>query len=136
MAQLEQWLRSYRPEELFDEQGVLRPEIAGAGTDRAARMSANPHANGGLLLRDLDLPEFPDYAVAVDKPAAETAEATRVLGTFLRDVIARNPDRFRIDGARRNRVEPARGRCSSRPTRRGWPRSRPERRAPRPAKAA
>ena len=61
-------------------------------------MSANPHANGGLLLRDLDLPDFPDYAVAVDKPATGTAEATRVLGTFLRDVIARNPDRFRLMG--------------------------------------
>ena len=62
------------------------------------RMSANPHANGGLLLRDLDLPTFPDYAVAVDKPATDTAEATKVLGTFLRDVIARNPDRFRLMG--------------------------------------
>jgi xylulose-5-phosphate/fructose-6-phosphate phosphoketolase len=61
-------------------------------------MSDNPHANGGLLLRDLDLPDFPDYAVAVDKPATDTAEATKVLGTFLRDVIARNPDRFRIMG--------------------------------------
>ena len=98
MAQLEQWLRSYRPEELFDEQGVLRPELRALAPTGQRRMSANPHANGGLLLRDLDLPEFPDYAVAVDKPATGTAEATRVLGTFLRDVIARNPDRFRLMG--------------------------------------
>jgi len=98
MARLEQWLRSYRAEELFDEQGVLRPELRALAPTGQRRMSANPHANGGLLLRDLDLPEFPDYAVAVDKPATGTAEATRVLGTFLRDVIARNPDRFRLMG--------------------------------------
>ena len=61
-------------------------------------MSANPHANGGLLLHDLDLPDFRDYAVAVPQPATETHEATRVLGTFLRDVIARNRDRFRLMG--------------------------------------
>ena len=61
-------------------------------------MSANPHANGGLLLHDLDLPDFRDYAVAVEQPATQTHEATRVLGTFLRDVIARNPDRFRLMG--------------------------------------
>ena len=61
-------------------------------------MSANPHANGGLLLHDLDLPDFRDYAVPVPKPAAVTHEATRVLGTFLRDVIARNSDRFRLMG--------------------------------------
>ncbi len=61
-------------------------------------MSANPHANGGLLLRDLDLPDFTDYAVTVERPGTDTAEATRVLGTFLRDVIAHNPDRFRLMG--------------------------------------
>src|SRR2546421_1204930 len=98
MAQLEQWLRSYRPEELFDEHGVLRPELRALAPTGQRRMSANPHANGGLLLRDLDLPDFTDYAVAVDKPATGTAEATRVLGTFLRDVIVRNPDRFRLMG--------------------------------------
>jgi xylulose-5-phosphate/fructose-6-phosphate phosphoketolase len=98
MAQLEAWLRSYRPEELFDENGVLRPELRAVAPTGQRRMSANPHANGGLLLRDLDLPRFPDYAVAVDKPATGTAEATKVLGTFLRDVIARNPDRFRLMG--------------------------------------
>ena len=98
MAQLEAWLRSYRPEELFDEHGVLRPQLRTVAPTGQRRMSANPHANGGLLLRDLDLPDFTDYAVAVDKPASGTAEATRVLGTFLRDVIARNPDRFRLMG--------------------------------------
>jgi xylulose-5-phosphate/fructose-6-phosphate phosphoketolase len=98
MAQLEAWLRSYRPEELFDEHGVLRPDLRALAPAGERRMSANPHANGGLLLRDLDLPDFTDYAVAVDNPAAGSAEATRVLGAFLRDVIARNPDRFRLMG--------------------------------------
>jgi xylulose-5-phosphate/fructose-6-phosphate phosphoketolase len=97
-AKLEEWLRSYRPEELFDASGALRPELRALAPVGQRRMSDNPHANGGLLLRDLDLPDFPDYAVAVDKPATDTAEATKVLGTFLRDVIARNPDRFRIMG--------------------------------------
>ena len=98
MAQLETWLRSYRPDELFDEHGVLRQELRALAPSGQRRMSANPHANGGLLLRDLDLPDFTDYAVAVDNPAVKTAEATRVLGTFLRDVISRNPDRFRLMG--------------------------------------
>jgi xylulose-5-phosphate/fructose-6-phosphate phosphoketolase len=97
-AKLEEWLRSYRPEELFDASGALRPELRALAPTGQRRMSDNPHANGGLLLRDLDLPDFPDYAVAVDKPATDTAEATKVLGAFLRDVIARNPDRFRIMG--------------------------------------
>ncbi|MFV8051719.1 phosphoketolase [Mycobacterium sp. 48b] len=98
MAQLETWLRSYRPEELFDATGALRPELRALAPAGTRRMSANPHANGGLLLRDLDLPDFTDYAVAVDSPGTQTAEATRVLGTFLRDVIAGNPDRFRLMG--------------------------------------
>ncbi|ORA29934.1 phosphoketolase family protein [Mycobacterium aquaticum] len=98
LAQLDEWLRSYRPEELFDETGALREELRAAAPTGERRMSANPHANGGLLLRDLDLPDFTDYAVTVDQPAAGTAEATRVLGTFLRDVINRNPDRFRLMG--------------------------------------
>jgi xylulose-5-phosphate/fructose-6-phosphate phosphoketolase len=109
MAQLETWLRSYRPEELFDDGGVLRQALRELAPTGQRRMSANPHANGGLLLRDLDLPAFPDYAVAVDKPATETAEATKVLGTFLRDVIARNPDRFRLmgpDETASNRLSP------------------------------
>ncbi|HEX2284317.1 MAG TPA: phosphoketolase family protein [Mycobacterium sp.] len=98
MAQLEEWLRSYRPEELFDGDGALRQELRALAPAGQRRMSANPHANGGLLLRDLDLPAFQDYAVAVDKPASGTAEATKVLGAFLRDVIVRNPDRFRLMG--------------------------------------
>lgn len=98
MAQLETWLRSYRPDELFDADGALRPDLRALAPSGDRRMSANPHANGGLLLRDLDLPDFTDYAVTVDSPATGTAEATRVLGTFLRDVIANNPDRFRLMG--------------------------------------
>ena len=97
-AQLEQWLRSYRPEELFDATGQLVPELAALAPKGDRRMSANPHANGGLLLRELAMPDFRDYAVTVDHPATGTSEATRVLGTFLRDVIARNPDRFRLMG--------------------------------------
>jgi xylulose-5-phosphate/fructose-6-phosphate phosphoketolase len=95
---LEAWMRSYRPEELFDAAGQLIPELQALAPRGHRRMSANPHANGGLLLRDLLLPEFRDYAVPVDRPAARSAEATRVLGSFLRDVIARNPDRFRLMG--------------------------------------
>lgn len=109
MAQLESWLRSYAPDELFDEHGALRPDLRAAAPAGQRRMSANPHANGGLLLRDLDLPPFADYAVDVDTPASGTAEATRVLGTFLRDVIARNPDRFRLmgpDETASNRLSP------------------------------
>ncbi|HSS25371.1 MAG TPA: phosphoketolase family protein, partial [Mycobacterium sp.] len=97
-AQLEEWLRSYRPEELFDENGALRSELRAIAPSGDRRMSSNPHANGGLLLRELDLPDFRTYAVPVSQPAVTTHEATRVLGTFLRDVIARNPDRFRLMG--------------------------------------
>jgi xylulose-5-phosphate/fructose-6-phosphate phosphoketolase len=97
-AQLEEWLRSYRPEELFDGNGTLRPELRALAPEGEHRMGANPHANGGLLLHDLDLPDFRDYALAVPQPAAATHEATRMLGTFLRDVIARNSDRFRLMG--------------------------------------
>jgi xylulose-5-phosphate/fructose-6-phosphate phosphoketolase len=95
---LEQWLLSYRPEELFDDGGALRPELAELPPTGTRRMSANPHANGGELLRDLTLPDFRDYAVDVPKPAATFSEATRVLGGWLRDVIARNPDNFRLFG--------------------------------------
>jgi xylulose-5-phosphate/fructose-6-phosphate phosphoketolase len=97
-AQLEQWLHSYRPEELFDESGRLVPELRALAPRGQRRMSASPHANGGLLLRDLAMPDFRDYAVPVPRPAAELSEATRVLGGFLRDIIARNPDRFRLMG--------------------------------------
>ena len=96
--QLEQWMRSYRPEELFDSAGQLIPELRALAPQGSRRMSASPHANGGRLLRDLAMPDFRDYAVPVERPAAEFSEATRVLGSFLRDVIARNRDRFRLMG--------------------------------------
>ena len=95
---LEDWLRSYRPEELFDDDGRLVPELAALAPVGERRMSANPHANGGALLRELVLPDFRDYAVAVDAPATGTSEATRVLGGFLRDIVARNPQTFRLFG--------------------------------------
>jgi len=95
---LERWLRSYQPERLFDRDGALRPELAALAPEGERRMSANPHANGGVLLHDLDLPDFRDYAVEVPRPAASEAEATKVLGGFLRDVVKRNPDRFRVLG--------------------------------------
>jgi xylulose-5-phosphate/fructose-6-phosphate phosphoketolase len=95
---LEEWMRSYRPEELFDGHGALVPELQALAPQGARRMGANPHANGGLLLRDLDLPDFRDYAVDVAAPAAGFSEATKVLGTFLRDVVGRNLDTFRIFG--------------------------------------
>jgi xylulose-5-phosphate/fructose-6-phosphate phosphoketolase len=97
-ALLERWLRSYRPEELFDEGGRLVPAVAALSPAGPRRMSASPHANGGLLLRDLRLPDFRSYAVPVDKPVAGTAEATRVLGGWLRDVMAANTDNFRLFG--------------------------------------
>ncbi|MEO7299207.1 MAG: phosphoketolase family protein [Verrucomicrobiota bacterium] len=93
---LEKWLRSYRPQELFDKTGKLRSELAELAPKGERRMSANPHANGGLLLRDLRLPDFRDYAVKVSKHGAANGEATRVQGEFIRDVIKLNPDNFRV----------------------------------------
>src|SRR5579884_2999511 len=98
LAQLEAWLRSYRPEELFDSGGAVLAETARLAPTGELRMSANPHANGGLLTRDLELPDFRAYGVEVARPAAASSEATRVLGGWLRDVIEANPDRFRIMG--------------------------------------
>ena len=95
---LEHWMRSYRPEELFDESGSIRASVAALAPEGDARMSANPVANGGLLRRDLVLPDFRDYAVDVPSPGGSVSEATRVLGTWLRDVIAANPEDFRIFG--------------------------------------
>jgi xylulose-5-phosphate/fructose-6-phosphate phosphoketolase len=95
---LEAWLRSYRPEELFDDDGRLVEELAALAPTGARRMSANPHANGGTFLRDLELPDFRSYAVDVPAPGASFSEATRVLGGFLRDVIAANPATFRLFG--------------------------------------
>ena len=90
LVQLEQWLRSYRPEELFDDRGALRPELAALAPRGERRMGANPHANGGRLLRELELPDFRDYAVEVPEPGAGMSEPTRVLGGFLRDAIDLN----------------------------------------------
>jgi len=100
VQQLEEWLNSYRPDELFDADGALLPEIAALAPTGHRRMSANPHANGGLLLRMLDLPRFADYAVALPAPGCQRAEATRVLGSFLRDVMknARGASNFRLFG--------------------------------------
>jgi len=95
---LERWLRSYQPDELFDEKGRLRPELAELPPKGRRRMSANPHSNGGELLRDLHLPDFRDYAVEIRAPGRAKSEATRVLGGFLRDVIRANPDNFRLMG--------------------------------------
>jgi len=89
---LEQWLKSYRPEELFDANGTLLPELRELAPTGARRMGANPHANGGLLLKDLRLPDFRDYAVSIARPGGAMAEATRVMGTFLRDVMKLNAD--------------------------------------------
>jgi xylulose-5-phosphate/fructose-6-phosphate phosphoketolase len=98
LAQLEQWMRSYRPEELFDEGGAVRSDLRELPPRGERRMSANPHANGGLLLRALELPDFRTYAVDVPAPAATSSEATRVLAGLLRDVIKTNPESFRIMG--------------------------------------
>jgi xylulose-5-phosphate/fructose-6-phosphate phosphoketolase len=97
---LEDWMRSYKPEELFDAGGALRPEIASLAPKGERRMSANPVANGGLLLRDLELPNFRDYAIEVTKPGVTTAESTRVMGQMLRDVMKLNAEyhNFRVVG--------------------------------------
>jgi len=98
LAELATWMRSYRPEELFDEDGALRSELSELAPAGERRMGANPHANGGGLLRDLVLPDFRDYAVEVPRPGERSSEATRVLGGFVRDVVRRNPDNFRVMG--------------------------------------
>ncbi|HEX9812954.1 MAG TPA: phosphoketolase family protein [Burkholderiales bacterium] len=97
---LEEWLKSYRPEELFDSSGAPNADLAALAPTGARRMGANPRANGGLLLKDLTLPDFRDYAVAADRPGGTDAEATRVLGTFLRDVMRMNESNrnFRLVG--------------------------------------
>lgn len=110
LAILEQWIRSYRPEELFDAGGAPRAEIAALAPRGERRMGANPHANGGLLLKDLRLPDHRAYAVKVPAPGAVTAEATRVMGTLLRDVerlnaAARNFRVFGPDETTSNRLD-------------------------------
>ncbi|WP_454049625.1 phosphoketolase family protein [Cellulomonas sp. Marseille-Q8402] len=95
---LEGWLQSYRPEELFEADGSIKAEITSLTPPGTLRMSDNPHANGGLLLKDLRLPDFRDFAVEVPVPGGSISEATRVLGQYLTEVIRRNPDNFRIFG--------------------------------------
>ncbi len=100
LDQLTAWLASYKPEELFTSSGTLRPELASLAPAGNRRMGANPHANGGALLRDLKLPEFRHYAVDVQSPGERTAESTRLLGQYLRDVLSSNQaqQNFRIVG--------------------------------------
>jgi len=98
LRMLEEWMRSYRPEELFDAEGRPTPLVLGEVPEGERRMSANPHANGGELLVPLVLPDFRDYAVPVKEPAVTCSEPTRVLGSYLRDVIAANPRNFRLMG--------------------------------------
>ena len=98
LRQLEDWLRSYRPEELFDAAGALSEELVQLSPVGDRRMSANPKTNGGIVLRDLDLVDFRDFAVPVEKPGESTAEATRVLGHWLTEVVRANPENFRIFG--------------------------------------
>jgi len=109
LALLEDWLRSYRPQELFDDKGAPVPELTRMAPRDHRRMSANPHANGGLLRRDLRQPDFRDYAVDVPAPGATTSEATRVTGYYLRDVTRMNPRNFRLfgpDETKSNRLDP------------------------------
>ncbi|HTL54458.1 MAG TPA: phosphoketolase family protein [Candidatus Limnocylindrales bacterium] len=100
LKQLEEWMKSYKPQELFDSTGRLKSELAELAPKGNRRMGANPHANGGVLLCDLRMPDFRDYTVKVPTPGNVTAEATRVLGAFLRDVMKLNSDRanFRVFG--------------------------------------
>ena len=100
LKQLEEWMRNYRPEALFDEHGKLIPELAELAPKGERRMGANPHANGGLLTRDLKMPDFRDYAVEVPKPGQVRGEATRIMGRFLRDVMKLNSEHrnFRVFG--------------------------------------
>ena len=93
---LEKWMRSYRPEELFDSDGVPAELVREANPPAELRMSASPHANGGLVSRPLDLPSFAGYAVSVDSPGSERAGSTRQLGSMLAEIYRRNPDRFRL----------------------------------------
>ncbi|TVQ92021.1 MAG: phosphoketolase family protein [Chromatiaceae bacterium] len=102
LRQLEDWLRGYRPEELFDAQGRLRAELRTLAPTGTLRMSANPHANGGLLRRPLRMPDFRDFAIPVTKPATTRHLNTRPLGDLLRDIMAQNLDHFRVFGPDEN----------------------------------
>ena len=96
LKQLEQWMKSYKHEELFDENGKLLPELAELAPKGTRRMGSNPHANGGILMRDLKMPDFRDYALKFDQPGTVDAEATRVQGNFIRDVMKANMTNFRV----------------------------------------
>ena len=98
LKMLEEWMRSYKPEELFDSNGTLIAELKELAPQGKRRMSANPHTNGGLLKKALRMPDFRDYGVALEKPAQVEAENTRPLGEFLRDIMRINPDNFRVFG--------------------------------------
>jgi xylulose-5-phosphate/fructose-6-phosphate phosphoketolase len=98
LRQLEAWMKSYRPEELFDEHGTLVPELQELSPIGPRRMSANPHANGGLLRRELQLPDFRQYAIAIPQPGTVEFENTKVLGYFMRDIMRENPNNFRLMG--------------------------------------
>jgi xylulose-5-phosphate/fructose-6-phosphate phosphoketolase len=102
LKQLEEWLRSYRPDQLFDDKGRLIPELKALAPKGTRRMSANPHVNGGLVRKALRVPNFRDYAIKVDKPGQATAENTRPLGRFLRDIMRQNPTNFRVFGPDEN----------------------------------
>jgi len=102
LKQLEGWLHSYKPEELFDKEGRLVPELKALAPKGQRRMGANPHANGGLLRKPLRMPDFRAYAMKVDKPGQISAENTRPLGRFLRDIMAQNPTNFRVFGPDEN----------------------------------
>ena len=131
-------MKSYRPEELFDATGRLDAGARRARARRATRrMSANPHANGGLLLRDLRLPDFRDYAVEVPTPGAVDAEATRVMGDFLRDVMKLNCDAAQLPRLRpgRDQLQPLAGRVRGHQPRLGWPRRSPTTTISRPTAA-
>jgi len=100
LKMLEHWMKSYKPEELFDKNGRLIPELAELAPKGRRRMGANPHANGGILLSDLRMPDFRDYAVSVPQPGTVVAEATRIMGAFIRDVMKLNWEQrnFRVFG--------------------------------------
>ena len=102
LKQLEGWLRGYKPEELFDKNGRLLPELKALAPKGPRRMGANPHANGGLLRKPLRMPDFRDYAIKVEKPGQASAENTRPLGCFLRDIMRQNLSNFRVFGPDEN----------------------------------
>ena len=102
LRELEEWMRSYRPEELFDRNGKLLPQLRALAPAGTRRMSANPHANGGLLKKPLRFPDFRDYALKIDKPAHVESENTRPLGNFLRDIMTLNMKTFRVFGPDEN----------------------------------